>query len=379
MKILKLTASLTLGGAERLILTHCRVMALDGREGEELEHHLCAFGNDSVFGPGTLLSEAKALPVSVKLVRTKFRYNPQATLEIYRYIRDHRFDVIHTDLASADILGNLMGALQGIPVICTLHNVPEGYRAARCDIRFLFERLVLSRATTLVALSNGIRKMWIDEEGIPGERIVSIPNCADTASFLSISAPRPNRDAGAPLITAVGRLEPQKAFDDLLRAAALLLAEVPAARFRIVGWGKLESELKSLAGSLGIASRVEFTGLRSDMDAVLEEADLFVQSSHWEGMSIAVIEAMAAALPMVLTDVGANGDLITDGVHGRLVPRGDPRAMADAMVAMLADPSRAQRMGLAARRRAIDEYGTHSYRRRYLALYGQVVTRARAG
>jgi len=377
IKILKLTGSLMVGGAEQLILTHCRLMARDDLQGEELGHHLCAFGNDSVFGPGNLLAEAKALPVPVKLVRAKFRYSPRATLEIYRYIRDHRFDIIHTDLTSADILGNLVGGLQGIPVICTLHNMPEDYRAARRDLRFLFERLVLPRATTLVALSDGIRKMWIDEEGISGERIVSIPNCADTARFLPISAPRRDRDAHAPLITAVGRLEPQKAFDDLLRAAALVFGEIPGARLRIVGRGQLDSELKSLAASLGIASRVEFAGLRSDMDVVLEEADLFVQSSLWEGMSIAILEAMAAALPTVLTDVGANGDLIADGVHGRLVPKRDPKALADAMLALLADPSGAQRMGLAARRRAIDEYSTESYRRRHLALYRQVMTRAR--
>jgi glycosyltransferase involved in cell wall biosynthesis len=178
--------------------------------------------------------------------------------------------------------------------------------------------------------------------------VVRIPNGVDTSRFVP-AAPDLDPEGRARVAIFAGRLTHQKGIDVLLAAWRSVQDRVPRARLLIVGSGPLEGELKRLAEKLGVASSVEFTGLRRDMLAQLHRAGLSVLPSRWEGMPNAVLEAMACGLPCVATRVSGSEELIQSGVNGILVEPEDVTALGQALRTLLEDPSLAREYGRAAR------------------------------
>jgi glycosyltransferase involved in cell wall biosynthesis len=198
---------------------------------------------------------------------------------------------------------------------------------------------------------------------------------------------RPGRDRAAakahlalspttPVIGTVGRLEPRTGTDTLLAAVAALRAERPDVALVVVGEGPLRAELEARARELGIASAVRFLGDRTDVDEVLAALDAFVLPSRTEGMSNALLEAMAMGLPVIATAVGGTPEVIADGRSGRLVPADEPERMAAAIARVLADVVGARRLGIAARAVVEERYGARSMVRRLEAVYGRVAGEA---
>jgi glycosyltransferase involved in cell wall biosynthesis len=143
-----------------------------------------------------------------------------------------------------------------------------------------------------------------------------------------------------------------------LEAARRVLERHPAACFRIVGDGPRRAELESMAADLGIAARVEFLGIRPDVDEIVRRSDVLALSSHpyRETLPVCVLEAMASGVPAAATDVGSVRDIIEDGRTGRVVRPGDPAALAEAVSGLLADPARRAAMGRAAREEVLSRY-----------------------
>ena len=146
----------------------------------------------------------------------------------------------------------------------------------------------------------------------------------------------------------------EKAHGDLLKAAALVRRSVPDVRFLLVGQGPLEDQVRRQAEQLGLGDTVIFAGFREDVPRLAAALDVFALSSRHEGLSIALMEAMALGRPPVVTSVGGLPELVTHDRHGLLVPPGDPAALAAGIVTVLQDPALAERLGSAARRRAAD-------------------------
>lgn len=157
---------------------------------------------------------------------------------------------------------------------------------------------------------------------------------------------------GLPVVGCVANFRTAKAHPDLLRAAALVRRKIPEVRFVLVGQGPLEERTRRLARDLGLTDSVLFAGYREDAARLCAAFDLFTLSSVHEGLSIALLEAMAAGTPAVVTDAGGLPEVVEDGVHGRVVPRRDPAALAAAIVELLSDDGLRARMGRAARKRA---------------------------
>jgi glycosyltransferase involved in cell wall biosynthesis len=207
-------------------------------------------------------------------------------------------------------------------------------------------------------------KEWLIGEGYDAAKIVVIPNGVELSRFDRVDGGEsPFRGLGiphgAPVVLVVSRLNPLKGLETFLQAAALVATEFPTVRFVIVGdtnpnerpyW----STLTSLTVRLGLTDRLTFAGLRRDVPQLLSAATISVMPSLNEALSNVVLESMAAGAPVVATRVGGTPEAIADGVNGLLVPPGNPAAMASAMAALLRDPSRARRLGDAARR-SIDE------------------------
>ncbi|OGJ56292.1 hypothetical protein A3D88_01380 [Candidatus Peribacteria bacterium RIFCSPHIGHO2_02_FULL_52_16] len=172
-------------------------------------------------------------------------------------------------------------------------------------------------------------------------------------------------------ITYIGRLESVKGVDDYLAAAASLLASHPEMNVRVVGWYKKNHPLVAAYGN-----RVTFTGLRHDIPAVLAETDIFVLPSYSEGLSNALMEAMASGCACIASDVGGNRFLIQNGISGLLFPAGDREALAAHIRRLLEDTAKRESLGKAARRRIDEQFSWNVVSRQYQSLFKELESRS---
>ncbi len=212
------------------------------------------------------------------------------------------------------------------------------------------QRLAYRFATRIVANSPSASRILFDE-GVPTTRVNVIPNGLDGAAY----ADRVSRGPISRVVT-VANLRPEKRHETLIVAASLLAQSCPGLRYRIVGDGSRRHDLEALARIKGVDHIIEFTGHRDDIPAVLSSSDLFVLPSRSEAFPNGVIEAMAAALPVVASAVGGLRDLIDPGRTGILVPPDDPQLLAAALKGLYEDPGRAWEIGAAARGEVLARY-----------------------
>ena len=159
-----------------------------------------------------------------------------------------------------------------------------------------------------------------------------------------------------PLVTVLSRLRQLKGIEYFLEAAAIVAPRFPRARFLIVGDGPYRRKLEQFAARLGLGHRLTFMGFRLDIPSLLSEITISVLPSLSEGLPNALLESMAAGVPVVATRVGGTPELIEDGISGLLVPPRDPRALAGAVALLLANPELAENMGAAARQRVAQRF-----------------------
>lgn len=356
IRVLHIVETLWLGGAQRLLPG--LVANLDP---QRFEGHIVALHD----GPLRQEFESARLPLTVLGVQ-RF-YEPRVVSTIGQLACVWQADVIHTHLTGADIVGRIVGAASGIPVISTMHNVPRDYDQQKWHRRALQRLTARTLASRLVMVAPGIGEEYVRQWGIPASRIVTINNSVPMAPYLAIA--EGVADSIPPTVTTIGRLSEQKAHHLLLAAARLVLDKRPETRFRFVGEGRLEAALRQQAQDLGIAHAVSFDGLRHDIPAILAETHVFVLSSLWEGLPVTAVEAMAAARPVVLTDVGGCRDLVTPGVEGWLVPPGDVEALAAALLEALADPERQRLYGRRGREKVRRTFGLEQYIHGHEQLY----------
>lgn len=356
LRVLQIVETLCLGGAQRLLPG--LMVGLDPQRFE---------GCTLALHDGVLRKEFEAARVPLTVLGARRFYEPRVVWTIARLVRDQGCDVIHTHLTGADIVGRIAGALAGVPVVSTMHSVPYDYDQQKLHRRTLQRLTARTLAARLVMVSPSIGIEYQRQWGIPASRLVTINNAVPMAPYLAIA-----EGVAAhvpPTVTTIGRLSEPKAYHLLLAAARLVLDKRPETRFRVVGEGRLEAALRQQAQDLGIAHAVSFDGLRHDIPAILAETHVFVLSSLWEGLPVTAVEAMAAARPVVLTDVGGCRDLVTPGVEGWLVPPGDVETLAAALLEALADPERQRLYGRRGREKVRRAFGLEQYIRGHEQLY----------
>jgi glycosyltransferase involved in cell wall biosynthesis len=366
IRVLQLCASLTAGGAERLI--HGLARTLDRRH---FTVHVCAL---SVVGGNAFQQEFDRDNIPVYVVGARKMFDPRMYIKLIRYIRENNIQIIHTHLTNADFVGRIVGKILGIPVVSTMHNIPKDYDMQKSYAKVLEKFTAQHAVSHLIAVSERIRQLFIQEWRIPAQTISTITNGVPLNDFLPVpeGVIRSGGQQG-PVITTIGRLTPQKAQHIFIEAAAHIVKAYPDASFQIVGRGHLENELKALAQKLGIAEQVQFAGVRHDIPNILAASDIFVLSSAWEGLPVTAIEAMAAARPVVLTDVGGIRDLVESGKHGFIVPPHNAQALADALLELLREPQKAQAMGLAGRTHVQKAFSMELFARNHEQLYTTIV------
>jgi glycosyltransferase involved in cell wall biosynthesis len=225
------------------------------------------------------------------------------------------------------------------------------------------------RADAFVAISPAVRAE-LETAGYDRTRIVDLPNGVPVPD--EPWTPRPAwRDA--PHAVFVGRLAAEKGLDTLVSAWPAVRAEHPRARLTLVGDGPERQALVRQIEQLGLAAAVALAGVQANPEDALRAADLFVLPSREEGMSIALLEAMALGLPLVASAIPGNLGLVVDGEHGRLVPPDDPAALARAILEQWSDLDRARSMARAARERVVAEFSITAVARRHLELFRRLV------
>mgnify|MGYP001327045119 CR=1 FL=1 len=286
-------------------------------------------------------------------------------VSLLAWLRRERFDAAVTMLFASDVLGRALARAAGVP------RVVSSIRAR--NVNYGLWQLLLVRATMPLAdavVVNGwaTREFAVAAEGARPERLVYIPNGVDSEAYARpMDRAALRAELGLPpeaqLIGSVGRLTRQKGLDVLLDAlAAPALADVHAL---LAGAGEEEGRLRAQAERLGLDGRVHFVGYRRDVPRLLGALDLYVHPARFEGMSNALLEAMAAGCPIVATNVDGSSELIGDGAHGWLVPAEQSGALAAAVAAALGDPAEARRRGEAARERARRCFGLDVMVRRW--------------
>ncbi len=276
---------------------------------------------------------------------------------LYRLLRDFKPSIVHTHTAKAGLLGRLAARLAGVPVVVhTYHgHVLRGYfGGVKTSLFRVLEALLSRLSDSLIAVSEAVKEELVDLGVATRERIRVVPLGLELEP---LTRPLPRGrirsetgvPAGAPLIGMVGRLVRIKDVPTFLKAAALVRKALPSCRFALVGDGEERSLLEQEVSRLGLAEAVSFCGWRRDIGAVYGDLDVVVNSSRNEGTPVALIEALAAARPVVATRVGGTPDLLGEGARGLLVPPGEPEALAAAILETLRGPEGARRRALAGR------------------------------
>jgi glycosyltransferase involved in cell wall biosynthesis len=298
----------------------------------------------------------------------------RAWWRLYRELKRARPVIVHTHMAKAGMLGRLAAAAYNLTrgsqprtrVIHTYHgHVLEGYFSPLTTRVFISLERMLARVTdTIVAISPAIERELRDQFRIGRQaQYRVVPLGFDLSAFAAIddrarSAARQQLQlaADADVVTTVGRLTAIKQHRLFLDVVAIAARARPALVALIAGDGELRAELEGHARQLGITDRVRFLGWRRDLATIYAATNVFLLTSRNEGTPVALIEAMAAGVPGVSTDVGGVKDVIVSSDVGALAPDGDAAALAHAVLRYLSDRDRARGDGVRARRAVIDRY-----------------------
>jgi L-malate glycosyltransferase len=264
-----------------------------------------------------------------------------------RWCRANRIALVHTTELYSNIFGLPGAACANVPV--RIGNRRE-INPDKSTVQVAMQRAAYGVAHKVVANSRAAADRLLLER-VPARKIAVVPNGLEFEGF---SARR--RDHRLRNVTVVANLRPEKGHDVLIGAAAEILKRFPDARFELVGGGPELATLVAQAETSQVLHAFTFLGHRDDVAARLTAADIFVLPSHSEAFPNAVLEAMAAGLPIVASRVGGIRELIDHDRTGWLVPAGEPRALADSICGLMADPQRAERLGTAAREEARATY-----------------------
>lgn len=307
-------------------------------------------------------------------------------LRLRAAMRRERYDVVHTHTSVAGAMGRVAAWSAGVPVrVHMLHAYAghDGVPQPKRSLYRLVERSLGLFTTHYVAGSRFIREVGVRHRLFRSEDVTVVPYSSRMAAGDATAADRARLRAGlglpadAPLIALVGRIEDQKGTDLLVRAVPAVVAQVPEAHVVVVGEGTRRAEAESLAGELGVADHVHFTGWRHDLVDLMRAVDVLALPSRWEAFGIVNLEAMAAAKPVVGFAVEGIPEVVVDGETGLLSPAGAVDDLARDLARVLTDPALAARLGASGRRRFAEHFTPERMVRAHVELYAELLARPR--
>jgi len=324
-------------------------------------------------GEGVLLDAVRALGVPVYVPRAGASFKGLGLVirvaALARALRRGRIEIVHNYLLRANLVGSIGARLARVPVVlCSKRGCHwrRGFELVGAKIgNALADRVMVNAAA--------VRDFVHGNEGCPREKMAVIPSGVDTDRFQPLPPTPFKARLGLPeeqlIVGVVTRMRVRKGVEEFIRAIGEVRQTRPQVHGVIVGEVSLDETLQNLVRSLGLDRHLSLLGRRSDMPEVLSAFDVFVLSSHDEGMSNAILEAMAMEKPVIATDVGGTCEVVRHGHSGLLVPPKDPHALAVAVSEVLAQPARAHEMGRLGRRIVVDGFSAHAMVRQMEQLY----------
>lgn len=313
-------------------------------------------------------------------VRTLFR--------LARTLRAERATLVHSNnwgtLVECVVAGRLAG---GLPVVHTQHGLDyeRGTERRPSTVRLATKRLMARGLRALVAVSDEVRTMLVDEWRVAPDRVHVVTNgvaIPDLGARDDAARCRARRAIGLPadafVVGTVGYLRPVKDYPTLVRAFARVRHSRPEAHLVVVGDGPSRPEIEATIRALGLGGAVHLLGVRGDVPALLPLFDVFALSSLSEGISLAILEAMGWALPVVATRVGGNPQVVAHGCTGLLVPPSDAEAFGDALRRLADEPATAEAFGRAGRGRMVEQFSAARMGSDYERIYHLVESSYRA-
>ncbi len=365
LRVLWCTKGLGPGGAERLLVSAARC---HDRERFEVEVAYVLPWKDH------LVEELTDLDVAVHCLGDRHRGSPMWILRLARLLRRERYDVVHLHSPVMAVAVRLLLLLDrsGPATVSTQHNLWQSFRF---PTRWA-NRLTLGRDQHVVAVADTVRES-MGSAGASTEVIVhGVPLDELRARAGDGAGTRHDIDVadGVPLLCTVANLRANKAYPDLLAAARIVLDERPEVRFVAVGQGPLADELEAERQRLDLGDGFRVLGYRPDAVELTAAADLFVLSSHHEGLPVAVMESLAVGTPVVSTDAGGVTDAVRDRIEGRIVPVAHPEQLAATILDVLADGETRQAMAEAAAERGA-AFSIEGAVRRWEEIYAEAADR----
>lgn len=366
IKLLHIIPTLDRAGAEKqLALLAC------GLPRDEFDVHVCALTRG---GPYERTLREANIPVTV--VGKKFKLDPFALWKLTRLVRTLRPDLVHTWMFTANFYGRLAADWAGVALtVASERNVDRwkswGHR--------LIDRRLARRTDRILANSQGVAAFY-ERLGIDRSKLRVIYNGIQPHKATSGDRAALRRELGIPaeahVFGFVGRLARQKRVRDIIWATDLLGVIRDDVYFVIVGDGPLRDQLVQFARDTKMLDRVLFLGHRSDVPQLLRMMDVLWLASDFEGMPNVVLEAMAAGLPVVATNISGTNELVVEGETGFLVPVGDLAGFARQTRKLIEDKELACRMGRAGQKRALEQFSVETMIREHVRLYRELTHQA---
>jgi glycosyltransferase involved in cell wall biosynthesis len=367
---MQVTFGMSIGGMERVIMELCRYV-----DPSRYKLSICCI---SKRGPLADIMEAEGVPVYFCQNQSKVGKYLRG-FELARVFASRKVDLLHTHHMPAFIDSTVGAQIARVPILINTDHCKQYPIERHWQV---LENGASRLADTVVAVSHHTRNELIQYQRMAPEKVQVIYNGIDVKLRRPEKPADIRRELGLQpddiVFGTAARLEAQKGLELLIDAAPLVLKRIPKARFLIVGGGSLEIDLRQRADALGLGREVIVTGYRTDAVDLMQTFDCFVQTSLFEGMPMALLEAMALNKPIVATAVGGVPEVVEDGVCARLISTRDPQDLSDALVGVTADPVVRKRIGDAGRQRYERNFTAAAMVSQYERLYEHFLDRKRA-
>lgn len=380
LNVMQVIGNLHIGGAQEVVRTLVEYLASNG-----CQLIVCTF----IDGPVRQDIEQLGVKVVVLPRRHRVMAFPLFFVDIIRIwkllarlISEHKIDIVQThlfDLSTNSLMLLLPYTTDLRLLFWTVHNVdfgPAGSHLSKSK-RYLYRSLyrLASRTTSgFIAVSDKVKKAMLETVDSIEDSITVICNGVDVKRYghavdKSWVRSELGLETNAHVAAVVGTLKKQKGHQYLIEAAASIVRQCPNWHLLVIGDGELREELQAQSERLGLGKHIHFLGNRGDVPDLLAASDLFVLPSLWEGLPMALIEAMASGLPIVATEVSGTVQVMVSGETGILVSPGDAQKLTEAILRLVSDPEQALAMGVAARCRVEEEFSAQKQALEHLALY----------
>lgn len=359
LRVVHLVSTLNIGGLEMMVVNLVRLA-----DRSRIEPHVLCLGE-----PGELANRVRAFGVPVETLAQSGGRRGSTLRRLVARLHQLRPHVLHTHNPAPHWQGALARLATRVPVLV---NTKHGRNYAhRGGARWL-ARTASWISDAVVPVSEDAADVARHLERVAPRKLHVVLNGIDLEGY---TPPERRPETFGYRGICVARLNPVKDFPNLLAAVRRVVDQEPRFRLEVVGDGPARDHVHALCRELQLDAHVDWLGARHDVRERLTAADLFVLASKSEGISLTILEAMMAALPVVATDVGGNREIVVEGRTGRLVPSGDAERLAAAILDTLADPATAIAAGQAGRQRVVERFDIRQKAAQYEELYRTLLAR----